>query len=195
MPPRPLLMLVLVAAIQYPVMSGLPSFERTIGPAGTAGAPPRPPPPRAPAPRPPAGAGACPGAPPPCAGSWPARTWASMRTTARPTTMVKPCNLVFIGNLLKTRKTRGSIILDGLQVVALAFTDKLLFENLALVVHYAEILFLMPVQQNFDCPWWLDTPSCLSPCVYNVQRRAAYRCGNFRSRRTTSDGRGRHSDR
>src|SRR5215475_7732901 len=152
MPPRPLLMLVLVAAVQYPVMSGLPSFERTIGPAGTAGAPPRPAPRPPPSPRPPAGAGACPGAPPPCAGAWPARTWASMRTTARPTAMVKPCNLVFIGNLLKTRKTRGSIILDGLQVVAIAFADKLLFENLALVVHQAEILFLMPVQQNFDRP-------------------------------------------
>src|SRR5215468_7483108 len=106
MPPRPLLILVLVAAIQYPVMSGLPSFERTIGPAGAAGAPPRPPPPPRPPAPPPAGAGACPGAPPPppCAGAWPARTWASMRTTARPTTMVKPCNLVFIGNLLKHAK-------------------------------------------------------------------------------------------
>src|SRR6516162_2404878 len=65
MPPRPLLISVFVADIQYPVTSGLPSGVRTIGPAGTAGAPPRPPPPRPPPPRPPAApGGACPGAPP-----------------------------------------------------------------------------------------------------------------------------------
>src|SRR5215470_5182170 len=74
MPPRPLLILVLVAAIQYPVISGLPSLLRTIGPAGAAGAPPRPPPPPRPAPRAPAGACPWPGAPP-GAGAWPARSW------------------------------------------------------------------------------------------------------------------------
>src|SRR5262245_3240619 len=134
----PLLMFVLVAAIQYPVKSGLPSGARTTGPAGAAGAPPRLPP--AP-PRPPP-AGACPGAAPP--GAWPTRIWASINTTANPITMVKAWYLVFIQS--------PSIVLNDSEVVAFAFADELFLKHLAFVIHDAEILFLMPVEHDFHGP-------------------------------------------
>src|SRR5439155_10447507 len=110
-------------------MSGFPPGKRLAGPAGGAGAPPRPGPPR---PAPPCCAGGC--CPP-----WTGIDSEATETIATPAAMItiEPGNPFLIGVLL----------------LPALFFGRVLSVGVAFVFEYSEIFFLMPIKQHAHLPW------------------------------------------